>query len=286
MAAERDLEMLDDYLANRLGEQERSAFEQKLNSDPELKGEYNLQQEFINGIKKARVAELKTMMNQIPVPSATTSATAVGAKAAMWVVVAGIIATGLYLYLKEDTNTALPSASKTTEESIENTPAEQPENTIKDESPEVSTAPSSSEQKPVEAPKAVKKGTTEGNISDKPKIDVFDPTEDTDEESVSADIRNNELIEKQSSSLEVQIDSQNKKYNFHYQFKGGKLMLYGPFEKNLYEIMEFFGDDKRTIFMYYNDAYYLLKENSNKLKPLNPIQDPALVKKLKEYRNN
>jgi hypothetical protein len=278
MAAERDLEMLDDYLANRLGEQERSAFEQKLKSDPELKNEYNLQQEFINGIKKARATELKAMMNQIPVPSATTSATAVGAKAGMWVVVAGIIATGLYLYLSEDTNTSVNDTDKI--------PTDQPENTAKEESPEVSTEPSSTEQRPTDAPKAVKKGGSESNVSDKPKIDVFDPTEDTDEQTVSSDIRNNELIERQSSSLEVQIDSQNKKYNFHYQFKDGKLVLYGPFEKNLYEIMEFFGDDKRTIFMYYNDAYYLLKENSNKLKPLNPIQDAALLKKLKEYRNN
>jgi hypothetical protein len=288
MAAERDLEMLDDYLANRLDEQGRSAFEQKLNSDPQLKNEYILQQQFINGIKKARVAELKAMMNEIPVPTGTSTATAVGAKAALWVVVAGIVATGLYLYLKDNSDTATPRDTVITEDSVNDSPAtiKQPEVFPKDESPEVSQEPSSTEQKPADAPKAVKGNDEEGAISNEPKIDVFDPTQEADEESVSEGIRNNVLMEKQSSSLEVEIDSQNKKYNFHYQFKDGRLMLFGPFEKNLYEIMEFFNDEKRTIFLYYNEDYYLLKEDSNKLRPLNSIQDPALVKKLKEYRNN
>jgi hypothetical protein len=77
----------------------------------------------------------------------------------------------------------------------------------------------------------------------------------------------------------------NKKYNYHYQFKDGKLFLYGPFEKELYEIMEFFNEEKRTLFLYHNENYYLLKDNSTSLKPLNPIQDTELLNKLKEYRN-
>src|SRR5687768_16764423 len=98
MAAERDFEMLDDYLANRLGEQEKSAFEQKLNTDPDLKSEYELQQQLINGIKKARVAELKAMMGKIPVPAGSSTGTAIGAKIALWAAVVGVVGTGLYFY--------------------------------------------------------------------------------------------------------------------------------------------------------------------------------------------
>ena len=63
-------------------------------------------------------------------------------------------------------------------------------------------------------------------------------------------------------------------------------MLYGPFEQNLYEIMEFIGEEKRTVFLYYQDNFYLLKDDTEKLKPLGVIHDQALIRKLKEYRKN
>jgi hypothetical protein len=62
-------------------------------------------------------------------------------------------------------------------------------------------------------------------------------------------------------------------------------MLYGAFEKNLYEILEFFTGENRTIFLYYKNSYYLLKPNGGKVSPLVPVNDPALLKKLREHRN-
>ena len=49
--------------------------------------------------------------------------------------------------------------------------------------------------------------------------------------------------------------------------------------------MEFFSDDKRTMFLFYNNQYYLLKEDNERLKPLQAIQDTTLLKKLRDYRN-
>lgn len=297
MAAEHDFELLDDYLANRLGEQEKSAFEEKLDKDPELKRELELQQQFINGIKKARVAELKAMMNKIPVPAAPSTGAAIGGKIAVWAVVAAVVGTALYLYFdKDQVATVTPSADsaiQTQPEVLneqEQPETESPAETFKskEESPEVSETQPSSEQQPAESPKAPKKSQPgEGKVSNEPKIDVFDPsTEAEDIRSITDDINSDVLKENQSSSIAVEIDSQNKKYNFHYQFKEGRLMLYGPFEKNLYEIMEFFSDDKRTLFLFYKDDYYLLKDDNQKLKPLDPIQDPILIRKLKDYRIN
>ena len=48
--------------------------------------------------------------------------------------------------------------------------------------------------------------------------------------------------------------------------------------------MEFFSDNKRTMFLYYKDNYYLLNEENETVKPLAPINDAALLKKLKDYR--
>jgi hypothetical protein len=48
--------------------------------------------------------------------------------------------------------------------------------------------------------------------------------------------------------------------------------------------MEFFSGNKRTVFLYYKDSYYLLNEENETIKPLAPINDPSLLKKLKDYR--
>jgi hypothetical protein len=287
MAAERDFELLDDYLGNRMDENSRAAFEQKINADQELKAELDIQQQTLSGIKKARVAELKGMLNNIPVPAGQTTGVAVGTKVALWVAVAGLIATGIYLYIDEPAEeTTVPSTEIVSEtEKNENAEPEdkkdgtQPAEKPHEDSPVVSSQKSSAEQKPIAPPKPGSKATS-------PKIDVYDPSKELEEN--NTDQVNDELDHSQESvtpSISVEIDAKNKKYNFHYQFKDGKLFLFGPFETELYEIMEFFNEEKRTLFLYHNENYYLLKDNSTSLKPLNPIQDNELLNKLKEYRN-
>jgi hypothetical protein len=281
MAAERDLELLDDYLANRLDPQGKAAFEQKLQTDPTLHSEFQLQQQFISGIKKARIAELKSIMNNVPIPAAQ-GGTAVAGKIALWTIVAGVVAAGLYLYLNQ--NPREPKQNTTeikVEEQNKNPEVLKPGQ--HEDSPVVSETPASSEQKPLKSPKAPQKRNESQHTKNR-KIEVYDPTEEAKQSESTQSSETTVPNQYQHPDITVEIESNNKKYNFNYQFKDGRLLLYGPFEKNLYDIMEFFSDDKRTLFLYYNDSYYLLKEDSNKLKPLNAITDPALIKKLKDYR--
>jgi hypothetical protein len=290
--AERDLELLDDYLANRLDASERSAFEQKLNTDPALKSEYILQEQFVNGIKKARVAELKAMMNNVPVPSLQNNAGAMAGKVVLWTVLVGLVGSGLYLYFNRQDQ---PKSSESTPKNIIVEPEQKAEGdteAVTEEQPQqhddgavVAEEPASSEQKPTQSPKPPKRSATEKQKVKEPAIDVFDPTKEAESESSSPRIDGPIGNVNPNPSIEVSVDSENKKYNFHYQFRDGKLLLYGPFEKGLYEIMEFFSEDKRTIFLFYKENFYLLKDDSNKLKNLNVIEDQVLVKKLKEYRN-
>lgn len=60
-------------------------------------------------------------------------------------------------------------------------------------------------------------------------------------------------------------------------------MLFGTFDKGLYEILEI-NSDTHSVFMFYKDNYYLLDEKQAKITLLEPIKDKALVAKLKEYR--
>jgi hypothetical protein len=299
MALERDLELLDRYIANGLKGEEKAAFEQLLNADPELKREYTLQQNIAEGIRQARRVQLKTMLNNIPVP-APTGGEAVLAKTLAGLLVAGAIGAGVYLYLKpgKDTTAAQQESPATEIQpgsaiSSDTAPATETPAVAPTEQHETATAPAPAEQAP--ATTVTKPARTKDSAAAvpqeptmaKPNVTVFDPSEEGGNTGAHDDgsLRESSSEPKSSKAeIEVRTDSNNKKYTFHYQFKEGKLYLYGSFEKNLYEIMEFFSDNKRTVFLFYKESYYLLNEESDKIRPLTPINDPVLLKKLTDYR--
>ena len=62
-------ELIDDYLTNKLSDTQREVFEQQLASDPTLKADVEFQRQIIDGLQKARAAELKSMLRNIPISS-------------------------------------------------------------------------------------------------------------------------------------------------------------------------------------------------------------------------
>jgi len=295
MALERDFEMLDDYLANRLSEADRSVAEEKIASDPELKRELSIQRQVIEGLRQARIAELKQILNNTPIPPPAPGGQALLVKLGAAVVTAGIIGTGLYFFLKDDTGTvAQESAAPAQQEPAAVVPqAQQPAAEGQPVIDSQATAPQPELKTP--APAAEKKkaitDTSAQPAGEPQKPAAFDPTEDettsTPAASADAPVISGAARNSRSSSIAVE-NVVDKKYNFHYQFKEGKLLLYGPFsERSTYEILEFFADNKRnTVILYYKDGYYLLHEDADKVTPLKPITDPAMLSKLKEYRKN
>jgi hypothetical protein len=299
MAIERDLELLDDYLANRLSGGEKEAFERKLESDPTLKSEYQLQQKLIEGIKSARVAELKTMLNNTPVPS--PGGQHLFTKIATWTVVTGVVVTGAYfLFSKQDVQTPEPQQQAIVENKK---PAETSESAVQPSTSVIEQKETAAnEAKQTDATvekKAGKKATvkspdktTDNAISKKPE--VFYPGSEVEgdanarpeqpEAQVTPEVTEN--MEVKAVQTQATAITNDKKHTFDYQFKNGRVLLYGPFERDLYEIMEFISDTKRTSFLYYKDNYYLLNDSGDeKIKQLVPINDPVLLNKLKELRS-
>lgn len=299
MATEKEFELLDEYLSNRLQGEERAEFEKKLESDPQLKQEYQFQQSLVEGIRKARAAELKGMLKNIPVTSIPTGQSAVITKVISSLLVAGLVTTGIYLYLDKDSD----------QESQEEVLALEPKESDNSSQPIVGDDQSESESEPVESPELKEiaggvenKATTETPNTEinkknkavsprEPVLEVFDPTSEGNIETQRAlEHEQIELIENAivTSYIEVEVDGTNKTYTFHYLFKDGKLILFGSFEKNLYEILEFINNEskKRTVFLYYKTNYYLLDTAKTQPTPLLTIRDKTLIKKLKEHREN
>jgi len=302
MASEKDMELLDQYVSNRLAAQDRAAFERKLESDASLKAELQIQQRIVEKIREARIKELKAMFNNVPI-SALETGTSPIVKTALWIAAAGAVGIGAHFLVNKNET----SAPEITAQQEQVAPELAPQNTDSSEEPAVTqpqasddsnNTPSSSESSTNQVPNAndtpkeSSAATNQESITEERRspapLDVFDPSEEAETPSTerAPEERVADSAPLSKSSIVVETDNTNKKYTFHYQFKNGKLFLYGTFEKNLYEIMEFFSDNKRTVFLFYKDNYYLLNEDNEAIKPLTPISDPLLVKKLKDYRGD
>lgn len=286
MASEKDFELLDQYIGNRLNAGDKASFEKKLNTDPELKNEYKLQQKIVEGIRSARAMELKKMLNDIPLSSIPSRGPSLLTQISLSVVVAGLVGTGLYFYFNQEKSEPQQPITEeiVKDQNIVEEPAVEPE--TKNDVPTETTpeATPQQEKKAPDVPVAKAPEQTEEKSVEPSTLDVFDPSEESD----APDEASTEREKRKSASapsiiVETQTD---KRYNFHYQFKDDKLYLYGSFDKNLYEIMEFFSDNKRTMFLFYKDNYYLLNEENEKVRALSPIHDAVLLKKLKDYRGN
>lgn len=278
-------DLVEDYLTHRMDDGARSAFEEQMNADPQLKAEVNLQKGIIEGVKSARAAELKAMLNNVPVGGASSAITG---KIAIATISAGILGTVLYFGLKPTTNEEIitPTEEITTEQP--HTPSiETPKEQIESIAESIDVQPIEPEKKEnntsteVVKPKKIEKATP-------PSIDVMDLTEDINnnkeekEEVVAPRSTNKPAFS--ASSIDVELDDSHKNYSFHYQFKGSRLALYGPFDSSLYEIIELNGS-VHSVFLYYNDSYYHLDENEHEIVPLIMIRDIELLRKLDKYRN-
>ena len=283
-----NFELIDDYLTNRLTESQKVAFEQQVASDTSLKADVELQKNILEGIKSARATELKSMLNNVPIGS-PVSVSFSALKIAAGIVGAGLLIGSIYYYMQPKGLNEGPNLSTSIQDSVQDNdsvesskkiiPLEEPKK--EDDKTIIVTEP-----KKEKAPEPKKENAKPSTVN-QPKIEAHDPTDE-----LSSEDNKNEIATPENSKsavtlshIQVETDSSSKKYNFHYQFNNGKLQLFGPFDKSLYEILEINGDS-HNVFLFYRENYYLLDEQQDEITKLPLIKDAALIKKLKEYRGN
>jgi hypothetical protein len=288
-----NFELIDDYLSNRLKGAEKEAFDKQLQTDPALRSELDLQKQIITGIRSARAKELKSMLSNVPVGETVTMDFSV-VRMAAGLIAAGVVGAAIYFYA---TRGELPPFKKAagdlntqTEEIEKQQPIEQDKTEVAPDSnvnPDAEATPAVQEESKKENSKPAQvspKQSDEIRPAEKPKLDVTNPSEELE----NSDAKKNEpgAVRRgdiSPSHIQVEMDSSNKKYSFHYQFVGSKLMLYGSFDRSLYEVLEINGDN-HAVFLFYKDVYYLLDEDQTRISKLEPIKDAGLVNKLRDYR--
>ena len=290
------------YHDGELTPDERFDLESELSSNPELKAEYDLQNEIIEGIKSARKAELKTMMNNVPIGGITSTGTGKVIQYTSAAVITAIIGFGLYYFWPDK---QIEQLNRPTTEEVDNTAenrvaGEQSQDIASTEIPDtdlnnvsesesISSSPSNKKSeinselsKKVEQ---IPETTTEVNTeSAKPSIiDGFDQ-----EETSEPDIPENSLLDKSDNGGEAilsEVISDVRKYNFHYKFLNGRLILYGEFQVT-YEILDFMQGDERNVYLYYKGKYYPLILNQSEISPLKDISDSSIIKGLENRRKS
>lgn len=285
----RNIEDIEAYVTGKLDESSRQEFEAQLKVDSQLQTEVAIQQQIIAGIQKARMIELKSMLNNVPVGSGgSTGGNALLGKIAASLLVAGIIGTALYLNFKDDEQIAAP-VSEATETSTQSAEVKDPASTAaptSEATEEKNAEPvkEESSRRVASAPVQKKKTEVTPNKVTRPNLDVADPMEEMTETADNVPASTiTPKAKKVQSSIEVETNPGDKRHNFHYQFTDGKLLLFGPFDKSLYEILEINGDG-HAVFLFYQNQYFALDENQTDITPLKAITDKALTDKLTEYR--
>jgi hypothetical protein len=296
MITEKDIELIDQYLANKLTGQEKSLFEERLKNEQDLSGEFRMQQDIVHAIQKARIAELKAMLNKVPV-SATTSSTTSSSLIKLTVGLTAVVIIASVTYF---TVTIPKQTKQVNQENIQPqnpTEVDKLSNIDKNELAQENTGKKEVEENnhSIENQtnkKATRQPKAENQINEikegkavEPKIEVFDPNSEEiqDEEKPVINDKPEEDVFTKSNTLNTEVVYKERKHNFHYQLIGDKLTLIGPFKKELYEVLEFFANDKRTAFLYFNKTYYSLTATESE-KELKPVMDPKLIEKLEQYR--
>jgi hypothetical protein len=278
-----NFELIDDYLSNRLKGADREAFEKQLNNDPALRSDLDFQNQIVVGIRTARATELKAMLSKVPVGGTTIAVDFSVLKMAAGLIAAGAIGAAIYFFA---TKGELPPFNKAAGDLNSNTKTEEVKTEPKQEATPDSQPETSTPAVVTPEEKKEEKKTEKVIPAQKPKLEVADPSEELENnDNAKKDdptaLRRSEII---PSNIQVEVvEATAKKYDFHYQFAGSKLMLYGSFDKSLYEVLEINGDN-HAVFLFYKDFYYLLNEKQDKITKLEPITDAALVSKLRDYR--
>lgn len=277
----KNFEKVEAYFNNELNDSEKSDFLSEVESNTELKSEYDFQNEVINGIKEARKVELKAMLDKVPIasiPAATSGLykILIGGAASL------IIGTSLWYYFNSASEVNMASETKVEEFSPIVEESDQFTET-KQSVPKLDVEKSSKEET---RPSSVKNKNTKNSNINKPNVpttqdDFVDNSLQDENLEIPSDISKVNINLASKVNVEIKLK---KKYSFHYQYTQGNLILYGNFEDDLFEVLELNKEDQVEVYLYYESNYYYIKDKSGLITPLEAVANKNLKNKLERLR--
>ncbi len=294
-------ELINAYFDNELNPSEKKMFEDRLARDTELQREFKFQEDVIEGIREARRQSLKARLDKIQVGGGAAGGSSWSAgKIAGMIGLAAVVGFGIYYFYPE--NEPMVAESPVLTESQEEEVV-QPDNTIDNSTTEDITAaeaeeareetPAATTEEPEvtsEEESAVEAEEESADIREEDKNPVVAPAfEDPEMQDSDVNLPEGDLDGKAvvtSDNLEVAIDNDSRRYDFHYELENDKLTLYGDFENDLYQILEFNTDDMKAWFLSYDNNFYRLAPTKGRVEKLEQVTDGVLLQTLREASGN
>ena len=281
-------ERIEAYFNNELTEAERQQLVHDMNTDANLKSEFQFQQEVIDGIKAYRKQELIARLDQVKIVSTGNPA---------WLKTLGItgvvaVATvGTYLWVNQTQLPPEPSLKHKKEQVAE--PNKETEATTEKAIDKITPVEETGKENMAKATQKQHEGTTP-QASNKEEVsspaviipEISEPetetTANTDVDLTAPKAMSSSAV-RLSTSTDVEV-KMSKKYKFHYQVKDGGLILYGNFNDSPFEVLEMKTSKGIKSYLYYKGHFYALATDSDKIRPLVAIENQELIAELQKRR--
>lgn len=277
------------FLDNELSGEDLANFNAELAINPALVKELDFQKELIEGIKEYRKTELKARLNDIPVSTALWYGTPL--KIITGILVTAGIGYGIF-ELMQGIEPKLPEDQQVKIVEVEPIRTDEPEaitNKHKQEMPE-KTGIIAEEQLNKEElqDKDINKKEKSIAVPSAPKVltpESFGTEQVTEDDLEIPETSLGSKNEPLESQLEIEIISNKRKYPFHYQVNEGRLLLYGDFDEEPYELLEISINAEKKLYLFFKDKYYEIEETASEATPLQPVSNDSLIRELEKLKN-
>lgn len=283
--------LIEAYFDGSIDPLQKTMLESKIQTDPLLKAEFDLQSNIIEGISDVRKQQLKHRLSAIDVNGSGSLLLGSGVK---WLTaslsVAVIFSVWLYWYTNtsqsvntiqlqnEDllvwNETTYPPIPKAEKKDLYSQNADFTQKEEITTSERIGQAKSIGEEIKEEAKTAKVKPQALITFQDN---NLFSPTSDKDfTKTVERDINRSMVSETKIEFLEpVEYKDQ-----YHYKYFNNKLYLFGDFNNEPYEILELHNKGKKQLFLSYQQTIYKIESNKTNITPLLKVTDEMLILEL------
>ena len=294
-------EQIENYLEGKMSGEEMKEFDLRLQNDPALRSEFQLQQDMINALKANRKAELKARLDKVNVGSYGSSLT--GLKIALGVALTAAVGLSVYFFTEQKALEKEKVELAQQEQAIQKVQEEEvviPEGepaTIEDDvdkeildipvSPKPEAERTDKANNLSNSSKTAEKVSAEGTTAKVTRPKAVEEFESVEEKETEIKVPENNLVEetphKELTAVEVESKEDNS-HTFHYKFYNNKLYLYGDFKNIPYEIIELNTISGKSLYLYYKNSFYYLESNQMEVSPLKEIKDQKLIEELDSLR--
>ena len=291
--------LLDGFFEGTLSSSEESTLMKRLDTDTDLKSEFEFQKDIISTIKETRKLELKNRLDNISIKWYHNISNGWKVAATATIITVSTLTAYYFIDMQEEIGNRIDLAqNEFLTDEFESEIADIPQKPYSIESEDIEKSKITESSEPVKEPisqdieiqdtadpvVANADRTVEVVVPD--VIEDFEEVDNMELEDVSSGDINTMTPSREDLHSSVEINTVlHKKYNFHYNFSHGTLTLYGNFEDVPYEILEINSASGKSFYLNYKDSFYNIV-NTNNIIPLQPVTNESLINELKIVKGN